>query len=145
MNIATKSSILLIILASVCVSPDAFGKSKNRFTAEMSAYDQGDLVTVNVKEMPAKASKKLIKHNKNVSHIYTSNDLDTESQAFVPVFDSSPGSKKKANPHHIQVIYTFNEGFLPRQFTTVEEIQAAAAAQDPEITLDVTDEVYLVK
>jgi hypothetical protein len=41
-----------------------------------------------------------------------------------------------------QVLIVFNEGFAPHQFNSEEQVLAAAAGANPEITLVVTDEVY---
>jgi hypothetical protein len=41
-----------------------------------------------------------------------------------------------------QVLIVFNQGFTPRQFVSEDEVLAAAAGVNPEITLVPTDEVY---
>jgi hypothetical protein len=41
-----------------------------------------------------------------------------------------------------QILIVFNEGFTPHQFVSEDEIEAAAAGHNPEITLVETDEVY---
>jgi hypothetical protein len=46
------------------------------------------------------------------------------------------------NPLWRQNLIVFNEGFTPHQFFSDEEIEAAAAGANPEITLVETDEVY---
>ena len=46
------------------------------------------------------------------------------------------------NPLWHQVLIVFNPGFTPHQFFSDDEVLAAAAGANPEITLDVTDEVY---
>ena len=46
------------------------------------------------------------------------------------------------NPLWHQVLIVFNDGFTPHQFTSEDEVLAAAAGADPEITLVPTDEVY---
>jgi hypothetical protein len=42
----------------------------------------------------------------------------------------------------LQVLISFNAGFTPHQFVSDDEVEAAAAGANPEITLTVTDEVY---
>jgi hypothetical protein len=101
----------------------------------MPAFYDGELFTVNMKEMPA--SDPLIEHNRSINIIYASNDLD-EEQDFIPVIDAIQGDG--FNPLWRQVLIVFNEGFTPHQFVSDEEILAAADAG--EITLVVTDEVY---
>jgi hypothetical protein len=66
------------------------------------------------------------------------NDLD-EEQDFIPVIDAIQGDG--FNPLWRQILIVFNEGFTPHQFVSEEEIQAAAAGANPEITLVETDEV----
>ena len=46
------------------------------------------------------------------------------------------------NPLWHQVLIIFNSGVTPRQFTSEDEVLAAAAVAHPEITLVPTDEVY---
>jgi hypothetical protein len=46
------------------------------------------------------------------------------------------------NPLLHQVLIVFNQGFTPRQFTSEDEVLAAASGGNPEITLVPTDEVY---
>ena len=46
------------------------------------------------------------------------------------------------NPLWQQIRIVFNDGFTPHQFFSDEEIEAAAAGDNPEITLVATDEVY---
>jgi hypothetical protein len=61
-------------------------------------------------------------------------------QDFAPVIDAIQGDG--FNPLWLQVLISFNAGFTPHQFVSEEEIEAAAAGANPEITLIVTDEVY---
>lgn len=46
------------------------------------------------------------------------------------------------NPLWHQNLIVFNRGFTPRQFTSDEEVLAAAQGANPEITIVTTDEVY---
>jgi hypothetical protein len=111
--------------------------SPNGAAGQMPAFYDGELVTVNMKEMPA--SDPLILHNPSLNEIYASNDLD-EEQDFIPVIDAIQG--EGFNPLWQQILIVFNDGFTPRQFVSEEEIEAAAAGDNPEITLVETDEVY---
>ena len=85
----------------------------------MPAYYDGELFTVNMKEMPN--SDPLIEHNKSINKIYASNDLD-EEQDFIPVIDAIQGDG--FNPLWHQVLIVFNEGFTPHQFFSDEEVLA---------------------
>ena len=111
----------------------------NGAAGQMPAYYDGQLVTVNMKEMPDKASDSTIEKNTSINKIYASNDLD-EEQDFFPVIDAIQGDG--FNPLWQQILIVFNPGFTPHQFFSDEEVLAAAAGPHPEITLDVTDEVY---
>jgi hypothetical protein len=113
--------------------------SMNGAAGQMPAYYDGNLFTVNMKEMPDMASDSTIGKNPSLNEIYAYADLD-EEQPFVPVIDAIQG--EGFNPLWRQILITFNTGFTPRQFTSEDEIDAAAAGPNPEITLVETDEVY---
>ena len=105
----------------------------------MPAFYDGELFTVNMKELTETASASLIEKNVSVNEIYASNDLD-EEQDFIPVIDAIQGDG--FNPLWQQVLIVFNPGFAPHQFLSDEEIEDAAAGVNPEITLVETDEIY---
>ncbi len=126
------SALLLLALTA-----PSMAASMNGAAGQMPAYYDGELFTVNMKEMPA--SDPLIQHNPSINQIYASNDLD-EEQDFIPVIDAIQGDG--FNPLWRQILIVFNAGFTPHQFFSDEEIEAAAAGANPEITLVVTDEVY---
>jgi hypothetical protein len=115
----------------------AAGGSMHGAAGQMPAFYDGKLFTVNMFEVPA--SDPLIEHNPSINVIYASNDLD-EEQDFVPVINAIQGDG--FNPLWLQVLIVFNPGFTPHQFTSDEEVEAAAAGANPEIHLVVTDEVY---
>ena len=106
---------------------------------QMPAFYDGTLFTVNMKEMPAGASAALQAHNSSINQIYASNDLDDE-QDFVPVLDAIQGDG--FNPLWHQNLIVFNQGFTPHQFTSDNQVLAAAAGAHPEITIVSTDEMY---
>src|SRR5262245_34906122 len=106
---------------------------------QMPAFYDGDLFTVNMKEMPEGASAALQAHNGSINQIYASNDLDDE-QDFFPVIDAIQGDG--FNPLWHQNLIVFNQGFTPHQFTSDEEVLAAAEGANPEITIVSTDEMY---
>ncbi len=126
------SSLLLLALTVQSMAANMNGKA-----GQMPAFYDGELFTVNMMEVPA--SDPLILHNPSINKIYASNDLD-EEQDFIPVINAIQG--EEFNPLWLQILIVFNEGFTPHQFFSEEEIEAAAAGANPEITLDVTDEVY---
>jgi len=154
----TRAFLVLLVLSVLSVACQSNGDStvtglsaNDRFAAaksessvngaagQMPAYYDGDLVTVNMKEMPDGASASLIGQNSSINKIYASNDLDDE-QEFIPVIDAIQGDG--FNPLWQQILIVFNPGFSPHQFTDDEAVEAAAAGPKPEITLVVTDEVY---
>ena len=111
--------------------------SVNGAAGQRPAYYEGKLFTVNMKELPASAS--IIAKNQGLNEIYASNDLD-EEQDLISVINAIQGDG--FNPLWHQNLIVFNEGFTPHQFVSEDEILAAAAGANPEITLVVTDEVY---
>ena len=114
----------------------AAGRSMNGAAGQMPAFYDCDLFTVNMKEMPDRASAALLAHNRSVNKIYATNDLD-EEQDFFPVIDAIQGDG--FNPLWQQILIHFTES-TPHQFCSEDEVLAAAAAG--EITLEPTDEVY---
>ena len=117
----------------------AAAKTTNGAAGQMPAYYDGNLFTVNMKEEPDNASASTIANNRSINEIYASNDLD-EEQDFIPVIDAIQGDG--FNPLWRQNLIVFNPGFTPHQFVSDEEVLAAAAGPNPEITIVVTDEVY---
>jgi hypothetical protein len=148
---------LLLVMAGACrqdnptaptseslVAPGQAGatlaaNNPNGAAGQMPAFFDGELFTVNMKELSASAGAAIIGHNASLNEIYATNDLDDE-QDFFPVIDAVPG--QAFNPLWHQILIVFNPGFTPHQFTSEEEVEAAAAGPNPEITLVVTDEVY---
>ncbi len=126
------SSLLLLALIVPSMAADKNGKA-----SQMPAYYDGELFTVNMMEMPN--SDPLILHNRSINLIFVSNDLD-EEQEFIPVINAIQGDG--FNPLWLQILIVFNAGFTPHQFLSDDDVMAAAAGANPEITLVVTDEVY---
>jgi len=111
--------------------------SPNGASTQRPVFYEGHRVTVNMFEVPA--SDPLLANNKGVNTIYATNDLD-EQQDFLSVIDAIQG--EGMNPLWHQVLIVFNQGFTPHQFDSEDDVLAAAAGIDPEITLVPTDEVY---
>jgi hypothetical protein len=110
----------------------------NGAAGQMPAFYEDHQVTVNMFEVPA-ADGSVLDRNANVNTIYASNDLDDE-QDFFPVIDAIQG--EGFNPLWHQVLYVFNPGSTPHQFTSEAQVRAAAGGAHPQITLVPTDEVY---
>ena len=115
----------------------AAGGSPNGAASQRPVFYEGKQVTVNMFEVPS--SETLLDHNRSTYTIYATNDLDDE-QDFLSVIDAIQG--EGMNPLWQQVLIVFNDGFTPHQFESEDEVLAAAAGADPEITLVPTDEVY---
>ncbi len=113
--------------------------SRNGAAGQMPAFYDGELFTINIYQLSDTAANSIIAKNQSHNTIYASNDLD-EEQDFVPVIDAIQGDG--FNPLWLQVLIVFNEGFSPHQFFSDNEVLAAAAGPDPEITLINTGEVY---
>ena len=112
--------------------------SPNGAASQRPVFYEGEHVTVNMFEVPA-AEGSLLESNPSINTIYASNDLDDE-QDFLSVIDAIQG--EGFNPLWHQVLIVFNEGSTPHQFTSEDDVLAAAAGAHPEITLVPTDEVY---
>ena len=145
MKIAWKPTRGFMAVALLCIcwgagpgqTNVALAASPNGAGGQMPAFYDGELFTVNMKEMPN--SDPLIEHNGSINVIFASNDLD-EEQDFAPVIDAIQGDG--FNPLWLQVLIVFNPGFTPHQFMSDEEVEDAASGANPEIHLVVTDEVY---
>ncbi len=146
MNIGWKSApaFIALVLFYIFCTPGQTNValaqgSKNGAAGQMPAFYDGELFTVNMKQMPDNASDSLIGNNQSINTIYASNDLD-EEQDFIPVIDAI--HVDGFNPLWLQVLIVFNPGFTPHQFFSDDEVLAAASGPNPEITLVETDEVY---
>jgi hypothetical protein len=120
-------------------SASAAAGNVNGAAGQMPAFYEGDLFTVNMKELSEQASASIIAKNQSLNEIFATNDLDDE-QDFFPVIDAIQG--EGFNPLWHQILIVFNPGFTPHQFVSEDEVEAAASGPNPEITLVETDEVY---
>ena len=111
----------------------------NGAAGQMPAFYDGNQFVVNMMEVPEGASAATIAHNGSINEIYATNDLDDE-QDFLPVIDAIQGDG--FNPLWRQNLIVFNQGVTPHQFTSDDEVLAAAQGANPEITIVTTDEVY---
>jgi hypothetical protein len=90
-------------------------------------------------ELSDDAAEPIIANNTSVNIIYAYADLD-EPQPFNSVIDAIPTDG--FNPLWLQMLIVFNAGFTPHQFTSDDEVLAAASGATPEITLVNTGEIY---
>jgi len=113
--------------------------STNGAAGQMPAYYEGNLFTINLKQLADNAGASIIAKNQSLNEIYASNDLD-EEQDFIPVINAIQG--EGFNPLWHQNLIVFNPGFTPHQFVSEDEVKAASEGANPEITIVVTNEVY---
>lgn len=114
-------------------------ENTNGAAGQTPAIYDGRVITVNMMELPKNGSASLIDRNSSTNEIYATNDLDDE-QDFLPVIDAIQGDG--FNPLWRQNLIVFNPGFTPHQFQSDDEVEAAAAGANPEITIVKTDEMY---
>ena len=139
-RVASKIGVVLVtggLFAALTGGAALAQASPNGASTQRPVFYEGRQVTVNMFEVSA--SDPLLANNKGVNTIYATNDLD-EEQDFLSVIDAVPGDGM--NPLWHQVLIVFNAGVTPHQFTSEDEVLAAAAGPHPEITLVSTDEVY---
>ena len=127
------SAVVLFALLS-----PLFAASENGRAGVMPAYYDAELFTINFKEQPTGAEDALLAHNRSINVIYMSDEGLPGGLPFISVLDAIQGDG--FNPLWVEVQVVFNEGFIPHQFFSDEEIEDAADAD--EITLVPTDEVY---
>jgi hypothetical protein len=126
-------------LSAASTSAATSNASVHGSAGQTPAFYDGTRFTVNMMELPADAEASIIARSPTFNQIYATNDLDDE-QDFVPVIDAIHGDG--FNPLWRQNLIHWNAGFTPRQFTSDDEVLSAAGGSNPEITIEVTDEIY---
>jgi hypothetical protein len=125
-----------LLVASLGV---ARGGSPNGSAGDMPAFYDGQLLTINFKELPSGGEAAVLAHNKSINTIYMCDACEDELPGgFVSVIDAIQGDG--FNPLWQEVQITFNDGVAPRQLTSDDEVADAVSAGD--ITLAPTTEVY---
>jgi hypothetical protein len=133
--VAITSVAIVALTAGIALAAQTNPKGSG---GQRPVFYEGRMVTVNMFEVPA-ADGSVLDKNANVNTIYATNDLD-EEQDFFSVIDAIQGDG--FNPVWHQVLIEFNSGVTPHQFTSEDQVLAAASGAHPEITLVSTDEVY---
>ena len=128
------ATAILMSLASTC----GFGSSLNGRAGTMPAYYDGEVLTINLMELPDHVADVLQDQNRSVNFIFASDQLLPGGGPFISVLDAIQGDG--FNPLWVELQIQFNPGHEPRQLTSDTDIDAAA--QSGEISLVITDEVY---
>jgi hypothetical protein len=150
-TISTIFSAAIVLLSVSCMDQEVLPSQKSGLNSPATdnetsmngresvrpAYYEGDLFNVNMMELSEEAGEAIIANNEALNEIYAYNDLD-DPQDFISIIDAVPGDGM--NPLWLQFLIVFNPGFEPHQFTSEEEVEAAA--ENGEITLVNTEEVY---
>ena len=126
----------------------ALAGSTNGSAGDMPAFYDGELFTINLKELPPDAERSVLAHNKSINHIYMSDQAVSLGFDFISVLDAIQGTEKEPvprsgfNPLWQEVQIVFNGTNPVHQFGSDNDILAAASGSNPEITLVFTTQVY---
>jgi hypothetical protein len=112
----------------------------NGLNTEIPAYYDSSLFRILFMELPHNAEQTVLAKNPGLNNIYQSDPGLPGSKPFISVIDAIPADGM--NPLWREIQIAFNPGFTPRQLFSDNEILAAAAGPNPEITLLPTTEVY---
>lgn len=104
------------------------------------AYYDATLFRIIFVEFSPQAEASQIAHNKSINFIYQSDNGLPNNQPFISVINAIQGDG--FNPVWREVQIVFNPGFTPRQLFSDNEVLAAASGAHPEITLNMTNQVY---
>ena len=138
MTLRLSVAVPAFLLASLGV---AAAQSLNGSAGQMPAFYDGQLFTINFKELPPGGEGANLAQNKSINTIYMCDACMGQlpgGGSFVSVLDAIQGDG--FNPLWQEVQITFNMGVAPTQLTSDTDVLAAASAG--EITLTPTTEVY---
>src|SRR5437870_4404212 len=122
MRTTATCALALIFAASLA----AAAGSLNGSGGDMPALYDGNLLTINFKELSSNAEASQIAHNGSINTIYESDPGLPGGAMFIPVLDAIQGDG--FNPLWREVQITFNPGHTPRQLQSDTEVDAAAAS-----------------
>jgi len=125
-------------LVFVALGSSLMAASENGSAGDMAAYYDGQLFTINFKELPPGGEGANLQHNGSINFIFMSDNGLPGGQPFISVLDAIQGDG--FNPLWQEVQITFNPGQTPFQLTSDDEI--ADAAEGGIISLTATGEVY---
>lgn len=138
--------LVLGLVVAAAAASQAVASNPNGSSGQMPAYYDGQLFTINFKQMPTPAELALLREDHQINTIYMCDACAGQTVGgdangdFVSVLDAIQGDG--FNPLWQEAQISFNQGFTPRQFTSDNDILAAAGGPNPEITISFTDEVY---
>src|SRR5262249_58730806 len=112
---------LAFLLASLGV---AAAGSLNGSAGDMPAFYDGQLFTINFKELPPSGEAANLAQNKSINTIYMSDQAVAAGFDFISVLDAIQGDG--FNPLWQEVQITFNTGVAPFQLTSDTDVLAAA-------------------
>ncbi len=131
-------AVSAMVLATVLRGTSLVAGSLNGSAGDMSAYYDGQLFTINLKELPPGGEDANLENNASINLIFMSDDAESAGFPFISVIDAIQGDG--FNPLWVEVQIHFAGGVAPQQFVSDEEI--ADAVEGGLITLEFTDEVY---
>lgn len=123
----------------VCCAGSVFAASMNGRAGTMPALYDGQLFTINFKELPTAGEASNLAHNKSINTIYQSDGCMPNGGMFVSVIDAIQGDGFNPLWQEVQIIFD-NPEFPCQQLTSDTEIADAFAAGL--IDLVPTTEVY---
>ena len=129
---------LLFSSALLALAPPLMAASENGSAGDMPAFYDGQLFTINFKELPPGGEDANLQHNGSINFIFMSDGGLPGGQPFISVLDAIQGDG--FNPLWQEVQITFNPGQTPFQLTSDDEI--ADAAEAGVISLTATGELY---
>jgi len=125
-------------LVFVALGSSLMAASENGSAADMPAYYDSQLFTINFKELPPGGEDANLQHNGSINFIFMSDNGLPGGQPFISVLDAIQGDG--FNPLWQEVQITFNPGQTPFQLTSDDQI--ADAAEAGIISLTATGELY---
>src|SRR5438034_7823606 len=125
---------IALLAAAILINVPLRAGSDNGVAGSMPALYDGELFTINLKQLSDKAAESLIANNASINIIY----MCDSCPGFISVLDAIQGDG--FNPIWLEVQIEFINGHAPRQLMSDTEVDAAE--QNGEIRLTDTGEVY---
>jgi hypothetical protein len=130
-------SSFALLIVSCCFSASG-AASENGSGGDMPAYYDGQLFTINFKELPPGGESANLQHNGSINTIFMSDVGLPGGQPFISVLDAIQGDGFNPLWQEVQII--FNPGVTPFQLKSDNEVFDAIEAGL--ISVEATDELY---